>query len=91
MVGRQVFELLRESAGPADISAYSGDGIADSKRKFFGVLSEEAGTSLQVLCLAKGAGLDGDSGSDCIAIAFVAVEAERDGLSDVLHLSLIHI
>src|ERR1035438_3463452 len=85
MVGRQVFEFLSEAAGPGDSSTYAVSRGAETKEEFFGVLSQEAGTRLQVLGLAKAAGLDGDRGSDGIAIAAMTAQAKGDGLTNLAH------
>src|SRR6266496_1416341 len=85
MVDRQTVERLREAAGPSDGRPYSTLILTDAEEEFFCMLGQKSRPRLQILCLAKGSGFDGDCGTDCIAVALVSSQTQSDRIADSIH------
>jgi hypothetical protein len=78
-------KFLHQAAGPADRCLHRAFGIPESEKQFLAGLREKTRASLQSASLPADGGLNRDYRADRVAVAFRALQAERNCGRQTLH------
>src|ERR1700674_3930987 len=85
MVGWYGVEGLSKTAGPSNCRVGGFLVLSETEGKFFCVLGQESGASLEIFRLAKCCGFDGYGGANGVTVAFVSAQTEDDRIADAIH------